>query len=163
MENSGVDKKSFCGKLFTNIIKIVEDFSLMPASPSSVNNKNNSSSKVNVNVTPQNNSPFPGSRYPHDDHYGYNPPDFMKQMISSVLTFKDDIPNLLRRIAYTLIAFILITNCVMLGFVYRSFNELGDEIRENRSKITSVYNKQREILKSIPLSPVNPSHPSHTE
>ena len=129
----------------------------MPASPSSVNNKNNSTSKVNVHVTPHDNSPFPGGRHPHDDHYGYNPPDFMKQMISSVLTFKDDIPNLLRKIAYTLIAFILITNCAMLCFMYRSFNEMGDEIKENRSKITSVYNKQREIAKALSVSPVNPS------
>lgn len=129
----------------------------MPASPSSVNNKNNSMSKVNVNVTPHDNSPFPGSRHSHDDLYGYNPPDFMKQMISSVLTFKDDIPNLLRKIAYTLIAFILITNCAMLCFVYRSFNEMGDEIKENRSKITSVYNKQREIAKALSISPVNSS------
>ena len=129
----------------------------MPTSPSSVNNKNNSMSKVNVNVTPQNNSPFPGGHHAHDDHYGYNPPDFMKQVISSILTFKDDIPNLLRKVAYTLTAFLVISNCVILGFMFSSFNEMKDEIRENRSKITSVYNKQREIAKALSVSPVNPT------
>lgn len=131
----------------------------MAASPSSVNNKNNSSSKVNVNVTPPSpqNNPFPGARHHHDDPYGYNPPDFMKQMISSVLTFKDDIPNLLRKIAYTLTAFLVISNCVTLGFVYSSFNDMREEIRENRSKISSVYNKQREIVKALSASPVNPT------
>ena len=114
-------------------------------------------SKVNVNVTPQNNSPFPGGRHAHDDHYEYNPPDFMKQVISSILTFKDDIPNLLRKVAYTLTAFLVISNCVILGFMFSSFNEMKDEIRENRSKITSVYNKQREIAKALSVSPVNPT------
>lgn len=132
----------------------------MSASPSSVNNKNNSSSKVNVNVTPQNTSPFPGGSSLNNDPYGYNPPDFMKQMISSVLTFKDDIPNLLRKIAYTLIAFIVISNCAMLGFMYKSFDNVHAEIKENRSKLFSVYNKQREILKALSISPVNPTSPS---
>jgi hypothetical protein len=41
--------------------------------------------------------------------------------------------------------------------MFSSFNEMKDEIRENRSKITSVYNKQREIAKALSVSPVNPS------
>lgn len=129
----------------------------MAPSPSSVNNKNNSTSKVNVNVTPQNN-PFPGARHSsHDDLYGYNPPDFMKQMISSVLTFKDDIPNLLRKVAYTLIACLLISNVALLGFMYTSFNEMKEEIRDNRTKITSTYNKLRDVAKSVSLPSVSSS------
>lgn len=129
----------------------------MAPSPSSVNNKNNSTSKVNVNVTPQNN-PFPGARHSsHDDHYGYNPPDFMKQMISSVLTFKDDIPNLLRKVAYTLIACLLISNVALLGFMYTSFNEMKEEIRDNRTKITATYNKLRDVAKSASLPSVSSS------
>lgn len=129
----------------------------MAPSPSSVNNKNNSTSKVNVNVTPQNN-PFPGARHSsHDDPYGYNPPDFMKQMISSVLTFKDDIPNLLRKVAYTLIACLLISNVALLGFMYTSFNEMKEEIRDNRTKITSTYNKLRDVAKSVSLPSVSSS------
>lgn len=129
----------------------------MAPSPSSVNNKNNSTSKVNVNVTPQNN-PFPGARHSsHDDPYGYNPPDFMKQMISSVLTFKDDIPNLLRKVAYTLIACLLISNVALLGFMYTSFNEMKEEIRDNRTKITATYNKLRDVAKSVSLPSVSSS------
>ena len=129
----------------------------MAPSPSSVNNKNNSTSKVNVNVTPQN-SPFPGARHSsHEDPYGYNPPDFMKQMISSVLTFKDDIPNLLRKVAYTLITCLLISNVALLGFMYISFNDMKGEIRDNRTKITTVYNKLREVAKVVSVTSVNSS------
>lgn len=110
-----------------------------------VENKNNSSSQVHVNVTPQN-TPFSA---PAPDN-SYNPPDFMKQVIASVLTFKDDIPNLLRRIAYVLIAFMLILHISSSYFMYKAFEEAKSEIRENRAKVTSIYNKQRELLKALP-------------
>lgn len=107
-------------------------------------NKNNSSSSVNVNVTPVSHNPF--SAEPRTTPTTqYNPPDFMEKVITSILTFKDDLPNLIRKSVYLLVVLLLLSNCAILTYFNYKMGDMEsrifEEVKENRSKIMMVYNK----------------------
>lgn len=103
-------------------------------------NAGNSKNNINVNLS--------GS--------GDGKIDFTDKFIATVLTFKEDIPNHIRRLGYILIVISIILNSILgslliwrLSFIENSINESNSALK---SKVMYIYNKQRDILKKLELN-----------
>lgn len=55
-------------------------------------------------------------------------PTFLDRIMDSLLTFKDDIPNYIRKIAYVIIAFLLAINGIGLYATYRAYDALHSQL-----------------------------------
>lgn len=121
------------------------------SSASPTTSRSNSENNVNINVgtssTPQ--TPFPNYQSTDATKLAYNPPSLMEQFIASVMAFKDDFPNFVRKLGYALIICMVLTQIASSCYNYYLMNSLEKRIEEIGHTANDSYNAQREILDAI--------------
>ena len=116
----------------------------------STTNRSNSENNVNINVgTSTNPQPFPTYQSSESQKLPYNPPTFMDQFIASVLAFKDDFPNFVRKLGYVLIICMILTQVASSCYSFYLANSLEKRVIELERTAKDSYNVEREILDSI--------------
>lgn len=103
-------------------------------------NAGNSRNNINVNLSGNSNN---------------DKVDVTDKFLATLLVFKDDIPNHIRKLGYVLIIISIILNTILgsllmwrMAYVESCITESNDGLR---SKVMYIYNKQREILKKLEL------------
>lgn len=121
------------------------------SSTSPTTSHSNSENNVNINVgtssTPQ--TPFPNYQSTDATKLAYNPPSLMEQFVASVMAFKDDFPNFVRKLGYVLIICMVLTQIASSCYNYYLMNSLEKRIEEIERTANDSYNAQREILDAI--------------
>lgn len=117
----------------------------------STSNRSNSENSVHINVgtntTPQ--TPFPNYQGGDAQKLPYNPPSLMDQFVASVLAFKDDFPNFVRKLGYVLIVCIVLTHIASSFYNYYLMSSLEKQVKKIEQTANDSYNAQREILDAI--------------
>lgn len=116
----------------------------------STTNRSNSENNVNINVgTSTNPQPFPAYQSSESQKLPYTPPNIMEQFVASVLAFKDDFPNFVRKLGYVLIIFMILTQVASSCYSFYLANSLEKRVIELERTAKDSYNVEREILDSI--------------
>ena len=114
-------------------------------------NRSNSENSVHINVgtstTPQ--TPFPSYQESDAQKLTYNPPSLMDQFVASVLAFKDDFPNFVRKLGYVLIICVVLTQIVSSFYNYYLMSSLEKRVEKIEQTANDSYNAQREILDAM--------------
>lgn len=117
----------------------------------STTNRSNSENSVHINVgtstSPQ--TPFPNYQGSDAQKLPYNPPSLMDQFVASVLAFKDDFPNFVRKLGYVLIVCIVLTQIASSFYNYYLMSSLEKQVEKIEQTVNDSYNAQREILDAI--------------
>ena len=117
----------------------------------STSNRSNSENSVHINVgtntTPQ--TPFPNYQGGDAQKLPYSPPSLMDQFVASVLAFKDDFPNFVRKLGYALIVCIVFTQIASSFYNYYLMSSLEKQVKKIEQTANDSYNAQREILDAI--------------
>lgn len=118
----------------------------------STTNRSNSANSVNINVGTSTSPQTPFTNYHGGDTGGnltYNPPSLMDQFIASVLAFKDDFPNFVRKLGYVLIICMVLTQIASSCYNYYLMSSLEKRVEEIEKTANDSYNAQRDILDAI--------------
>lgn len=117
----------------------------------STTNRSNSENSVHINVgtstTPQ--TPFPNYQGGDTQKLPYSPPSLMDQFVASVLAFKDDFPNFVRKLGYVLIICMVLTQIASSCYNYYLMSSLEKRVEKIEKTANDSYNSQREILDAI--------------
>ena len=117
----------------------------------STTNRSNSENSVHINVgtstTPQ--TPFPNYQGSDAQKLPYNPPSLMDQFVASVLAFKDDFPNFVRKLGYVLIVCMVLIQIASSCYNYYLMSSLEKRVEKIEQTANESYNAQREILDAI--------------
>ena len=73
----------------------------------------------------------------------------MDQFVASVLAFKDDFPNFVRKLGYVLIVCIVLTQIASSFYNYYLMSSLEKQVEKIEQTANDSYNAQREILDTI--------------
>lgn len=80
-------------------------------------------------------------------------PTFIDQILASLLTFKDDIPNYIRKIACISIGFLIAINSIGLYATYRAYDALHSQLIEAKAdtdkQLRNIKAKNYEILAKL--------------
>lgn len=118
----------------------------------STTNRSNSANSVNINVGTSTSPQTPFTNYHGGDTSGnltYNPPSLIDQFIASVLAFKDDFPNFVRKLGYVLIICMVLTQIASSCYNYYLMSSLEKRVEEIEKTANDSYNAQRDILDAI--------------
>lgn len=119
-----------------------------PSTTSRSNSENNVNINVGTSTSPQ--TPFPSYQQGVDTgKLPYNPPTLMDQFIASVLAFKDDFPNFVRKLGYVLIICMVLTQLASSLYNYYLMSSLEKRVEKIEQTANDSYNAQREILDAI--------------
>lgn len=103
-------------------------------------NAGNSKNNINVNLSGANNDKM----------------DMTDKFVASILTFKEDIPNHIRRLGYILIIISIILNSILGSLLIWKLSDIEESVSKSndalKSKVIYIYNKQRDILKKLEIS-----------
>ena len=122
----------------------------MASTTSPTTSRSNSENNVNINVgTATNPHPFPSYQGGDMQKLPYEPPSLMEQFVASVLAFKDDFPNFVRKLGYALIICMVLTQITSSLYNYYLMSSLEKRVEKIEQIANDSYNSQREILDAI--------------
>ena len=121
--------------------------STMPSTTNRSNYEKSVHINVGTNTTPQ--TPFPNYQGGDAQKLPYNPPSLMDQFVASVLAFKDDFPNFVRKLGYVLIICVVLTQIVSSFYNYYLMSSLEKRVEKIEQTANDSYNAQREILDAM--------------